>query len=82
MSEITTVFIASLTAAITLILRYIVTRATHRGSVKASDAETIFKASEEIRNDMAKELVACRKERDHYIDRFNDCMEEKNHDRH
>lgn len=79
METITTLIVAAFTASLTLFVRYLISRRTHSGSVRISDAETIFKASESVRNDMADELRACRKERDHYLDRLNICLEGKDH---
>lgn len=75
MSTFVTSMIAALSASLALVARYVVTKVTHRGSVRVSDAETIFKASESVRNDMAEELRETRKDRDHYLDRLNDCLE-------
>lgn len=75
-----TYIVAALTALFTLLARYVVVKITHRGSVRESDAETIFKASESIRNDMADELRACRKDRNHYFDMLNECLEREHHD--
>jgi hypothetical protein len=71
--------IALLTASLTLAVRYFVTRYTHSGTVRVSDAETIFQASESVRNDMAHELRATRQERDHLRDDLNECLEGKKH---
>jgi hypothetical protein len=78
MNEIvSSVGIASLTAALTLLVRYFITRFTHGGNVRVSDAETIFQASESVRNDMAHELHATRQERDHLRNDLNECLEKK-----
>ncbi len=72
-------FVALVTATVTLFVRYVVVRTTHRGSVRLSDAETIFAASESVRNDMAAELKECRKERDTYFDELHQCLERERH---
>jgi hypothetical protein len=76
--DVTTYIVAAAVAAITLVIRYIVTRFTHSGNVRVSDAETVFKASESVRNDLADELKACRKDRDHYAELLDKCLEAKN----
>ena len=72
--------IAAFTAALTLLVRYVVTRVTHSGSVRTSDAETVFKASEAVRNDLATELVATRQERDQLLTKLTDCLEGRRHE--
>lgn len=71
--------VATLTASATLVVRFIINRIMHSGNVRMSDADTIFKASESVRNDIAVELAACRKERDHYLELLNKCLEGKQH---
>ena len=61
--------------SLTLLIRWLMVRMTHGGSVRTSDAETIFKASEDVRNDLASELLECRKERDNYAHRLEKCLE-------
>jgi hypothetical protein len=68
---------AAIAAIVTLLIRFIISRSTHSGSVRSSDAETVFQASEAVRNDLATELVACRKDRDHYAKQLADCLEVK-----
>jgi hypothetical protein len=78
MSEIEiSAVIAMITAVLTLLVRYVVTRYTHSGTVRVSDAETIFQASESVRNDMAHELRATRHERDRLRDELSKCLEQK-----
>lgn len=75
--DITTIIVGCVVAVSTLLVNYVVSKVAHSGNVRSSDAETVFKASESVRNDMAVELVACRKDRDHYFDQLNKCLEGK-----
>lgn len=77
MDQITPYVIAVITAVSTLLVRWVATKISHTGNVRSSDADTVFKASESIRNDLAKELAETRRERDHYADRLEKCLEDK-----
>ncbi len=68
---------AAIAASITLLIRFVVSRFSHTGNVRSSDAETVFAASESVRNDLAAELVSCRKDRDHYSELLTECLERK-----
>jgi len=68
---------AAIAAGLTLLTRYIATKLSHTGNVRTSDAETVFQASESVRNDLATELVACRKDRDRYEEQLALCLEGK-----
>jgi len=75
--DVTAIVAAAIAVVFTLASSWAVAKATHTGTVKSSNAETIFQASESVRNDLATELVACRKDRDTYAEQLSECLERR-----